>query len=48
MSNLSQESVLSVHYRTDNLFSFTTVRNPSFRFRSGGFTRVGLKAPKPI
>src|ERR1700745_3573977 len=42
MSNLNQESVLSVHHWTDNLFSFTTTRNPSFRFRSGEFTMIGL------
>src|SRR6201987_5285216 len=43
MSNLNQESVLSVHHWTDNLFSFTTTRNPTFRFRSGEFTMIGLK-----
>src|SRR5246500_301956 len=42
MSNLNQESVLSVHHWTNNLFSFTTTRNPSFRFRSGEFTMIGL------
>jgi len=46
MSNFSQESVLSVHHWTDNLFSFTTTRNPSFRFRSGEFTMIGLKVDK--
>jgi ferredoxin--NADP+ reductase len=43
MSNFNQESVLSVHHWTDNLFSFTTTRSPSFRFRSGEFTMIGLK-----
>jgi ferredoxin/flavodoxin---NADP+ reductase len=43
MSNLNQESVLSVHHWTNNLFSFTTTRNPSFRFRSGEFIMIGLK-----
>src|ERR1700694_1224850 len=38
MSNFNQESVLSVHHWTDTLFSFTTTRNPSFRFRNGEFT----------
>jgi ferredoxin--NADP+ reductase len=42
MSNFNQESVLSVHHWTDNLFSFTTTRSPSFRFRSGEFTMIGL------
>src|SRR5260370_41251557 len=43
MSNFNQESVLSVHHWTDTLFSFTTTRNPSFRFRNGEFTMIGLK-----
>src|ERR1700747_638104 len=43
MSNFNQESVLSVHHWTDNLFSFTTTRDASFRFRSGEFTMIGLK-----
>jgi ferredoxin/flavodoxin---NADP+ reductase len=49
MSNFNHESVLSVHHWTDNLFSFTTTRNPSFRFRSGEFTMIGLKiGEKPL
>lgn len=49
MSNFNQESVLSVHHWTDNLFSFTTTRNPSFCFRSGEFTMIGLKVDeKPL
>lgn len=49
MSNFNQESVLSVHRWTDNLFSFTTTRNPSFCFRSGEFTMIGLKVDeKPL
>src|SRR5438105_15616317 len=49
MSNFSQESVLSVHHWTDTLFSFTTTRNPSFRFRNGEFTMIGLKLDqKPL
>src|SRR6266853_2696993 len=43
MSNFNQESVVSVHHWTDNLFSFTTTRHPSFRFRNGEFTMIGLK-----
>src|SRR4030088_1267311 len=43
MSSFNQESVLSVHHWTDTLFSFTTTRNPSFRFRNGEFTMIGLK-----
>ncbi|WP_065755955.1 ferredoxin--NADP reductase [Bradyrhizobium paxllaeri] len=49
MSDFNQESVLSVHHWTDNLFSFTTTRDPSFRFRSGEFTKIGLKIDeKPL
>ncbi|WFU40298.1 ferredoxin--NADP reductase [Bradyrhizobium sp. CB82] len=49
MSTFNRESVLSVHHWTDNLFSFTTTRDPSFRFRSGEFTEIGLKVDeKPL
>src|SRR5690349_1708468 len=49
MSNLNQERVTSVHHWTDNLFSFTTTRDPSFRFRNGEFTMIGLKVgEKPL
>ena len=42
MSNFNQETVLSVHHWTDNLFSFKTTRDPSFRFRNGEFTMIGI------
>jgi ferredoxin--NADP+ reductase len=49
MSNFNQESVLSVHHWTDTLFSFTTTRDPSFRFRNGEFIMIGLKiGSKPL
>src|SRR3978361_1395476 len=49
MSNFNQEVVLSVHHWTDTLFSFTTTRDPSFRFRNGEFTMIGLKdGDKPL
>ena len=49
MSSFNQESVLSVHHWTDTLFSFTTTRDPSFRFRNGEFTMIGLKVgEKPL
>jgi ferredoxin-NADP reductase len=49
MSDFNQESVLSVHHWTDTLFSFTTTRDPSFRFRNGEFTMIGLKVgEKPL
>lgn len=38
------ESVLSVRHWSDTLFSFSTTRDPGFRFRSGQFTMVGLEA----
>lgn len=38
------ESVLSVHHWSDSLFTFSTTRDPGFRFRSGQFTMVGLMA----
>jgi ferredoxin--NADP+ reductase len=34
--------VLSVHHWNDTLFSFTTTREPSFRFESGHFVMIGL------
>lgn len=43
MSNFNQETVLGVHHWTSDLFSFTTTRNPSFRFRSGEFTMIGIE-----
>jgi len=49
MSNFTEESVLSVRYWTDNLFSFTATRNPSFRFANGQFTMMGLQVDgKPL
>lgn len=43
MSQVSQERVLSVHHWNDRLFSFTTTRHPSLRFRSGHFLMMGLE-----
>ncbi len=43
MSALRNESVLSVHHWTDELFSFRTTRDKGFRFASGQFTMIGLK-----
>ncbi len=42
MSKFLEERVLSVHHWTDSLFSFRTTRDPSFRFRSGEFTMIGI------
>ncbi|WP_353184983.1 ferredoxin--NADP reductase [Bosea sp. (in: a-proteobacteria)] len=43
MSNFYEEQVLSVHHWTDTLFSFTTTRDTSFRFKNGQFTMIGLR-----
>ena len=39
---MQAETVLSVTHWTDRLFSFTTTRDPTLRFRSGQFTIIGL------
>ena len=43
MSGFNTEKVLSVHHWTDNLFSFTTTRDPAFRFKNGHFIMIGLE-----
>jgi ferredoxin/flavodoxin---NADP+ reductase len=43
MSNVEQQTVLSVKHWTDTLFSFTCTRNTSFRFENGQFTMVGME-----
>lgn len=43
MSAFNEERVLSVHHWTDTLFSFTTTRDPGFRFQNGQFTMLGLQ-----
>jgi ferredoxin/flavodoxin---NADP+ reductase len=49
MASLNQEQVLSVHHWTDTLFSFTTTRSPTFRFRNGEFVMMGLDVSgKPL
>ncbi len=49
MSAFNEETVLDVRHWTDRLFSFRTTRNPSFRFRNGEFTMIGLKVEgKPV
>lgn len=39
---LQAEKVTSVHHWNDTLFSFTTTRDPSLRFKNGHFTMIGL------
>lgn len=49
MSAYFEEKVTSVHHWTSTLFSFTCTRDPSFRFKSGQFTMIGLMlAGKPL
>ena len=49
MSTLNEETVLDVRHWTDRLFSFRTTRDPSFRFRNGEFTMIGIKVDgKPL
>ena len=49
MANVFQERVISVHHWTDTLFSFTTTRDPSFRFLNGQFTMIGIEVDgKPL
>ncbi|MDB5590883.1 ferredoxin--NADP reductase [Enterovirga sp.] len=49
MSAFNEERVLSVHHWTDSLFSFKTTRDPTFRFRNGEFTMIGIKVgEKPL
>lgn len=49
MSNLTQQTVLSIHHWTETLFSFTCTRDRSFRFDNGQFTLVGLEVDnKPL
>jgi ferredoxin/flavodoxin---NADP+ reductase len=43
MSAISQEEVTGVHHWTGSLFSFTTTRNPTFRFQNGQFAMIGLE-----
>jgi ferredoxin/flavodoxin---NADP+ reductase len=42
MSNLFDAKVRAVHHWTDRLFSFTTTRDPGFRYQSGQFSMIGL------
>lgn len=49
MRAMNSEKVLSVHHWTDELFSFTTTRDPGFRFKNGQFTMIGLQTEgKPL
>src|SRR3974390_2834225 len=43
MSAYHEETVLSVRHWNDDLFSFNATRDPSFRFKNGQFTMIGLE-----
>ncbi len=43
MAAFNSETILSVQHWTDRLFSFTTTRDPGFRFINGQFTMIGLE-----
>ncbi|MEC7119285.1 MAG: ferredoxin--NADP reductase [Pseudomonadota bacterium] len=49
MSAFAHERVLSVHHWNETLFSFTTTRSPSLRFKTGQFVMIGLEVEhKPL
>lgn len=49
MANIREEEVLSVHHWNDTLFSFTTTRDPGFRFENGQFIMIGMEIEgKPL
>lgn len=44
-----REKILTVHHWTQNQFSFTTTRDPGFRFLNGQFTMIGIEVEgKPL
>ena len=43
MSTFYHETVVDVRHWTESLFSFTTTRDPGFRFQNGQFTMIGLE-----
>src|SRR5690606_12700644 len=43
MAAIAQERVLSVRHWNDTLFSFTTTRDESLRFKNGHFVMIGLE-----
>ena len=43
MSGFMKQAVTSVRHWNDTLFSFTTKRDPSFRFKNGHFIMIGLE-----
>ena len=49
-AHIREEEVLTVHHWNDTLFTFTTTRDPGFRFENGHFTMIGLEGDngKPL
>lgn len=48
-SKYQHETVTSVRHWNDTLFSFTTTRDPGFRYKNGFFTMIGLEVEeKPL
>jgi len=43
MNAFYHETVVDVRHWTESLFSFTTTRDPGFRFQNGQFTMLGLE-----
>jgi len=43
VTNLNQETVLSVRHWSDSVFSFTTTRGQAMRFSNGHFVMMGLE-----
>ena len=47
--NFSEVEVLTVHHWNETLFSFTTTRDPGFRFFNGQFIMIGMEIDgKPL
>ncbi len=42
-SKYQHEKVTSVHHWNDTLFSFTSTRDPGFRYKNGFFTMIGIE-----
>ncbi|MEL6373408.1 MAG: ferredoxin--NADP reductase [Pseudomonadota bacterium] len=49
MSAITAQNVVDVHHWTPTLFSFTTTRDPAFRYDNGQFTMIGIEVDgKPL
>ena len=49
MATQFREKILTVRHWTDRQFSFTTTRDPGFRFLNGQFTMIGIEVEgKPL